>query len=155
MNATQKTAEEQAARCLPLIEEERRAFIKKELGRLEAIIGIEYWDGRTDTSHAFHQVIEEGKEMDTIIDAYELTVEELALLPKLTKRVERIGTVSYLALYPMFPEDKNRLALLAEIHTKLTAGTPCTDDELKALTEGHGSYLDWKTADAVTVIMPD
>ena len=143
----------QAEEYVPLVEEERRAFIKKELGRLEAVIGLDYWDGETGETHHFHQTIEEGKEMDTIVDAYELTVAELAMLPRLTKRVERIGTVSYLAVYPMFPEDKERVALLAAVEGKLTRGEACTPEEARAMTEGHQAYLDWKTADPVTIIM--
>ena len=30
--------------CLPLIEEERQAFIRAEHGRLQAVMGKEYWD---------------------------------------------------------------------------------------------------------------
>jgi len=145
----------QAAGYLSLIEEERQAFIKKDFGRLQAVIGLDYWDKNTGETHFFHQYFEDGKETDTVIDPYELDVSELAMLPDLTKRVERIGTYSYLAFYQMFPEDKKRMKLLADVWSSLKDGCICTDDEVKELVDGHAAYLDWKTEDSFEVIMPD
>ena len=142
----------QAKTCIPLIEEERAAFIKKEHGRLQAVIGIGYWDPETKTEQPFHVEIPEGKEEEFVADPYELDLGELARLTGLVKRVERIGTVSYLAFFQMFPEDKERIALLYSVWFKLKNKKPCAPEEIKALVEGHEKYMAWKLDDGVKVI---
>lgn len=146
---------EQRTEYLPLIEEERKAFIKKEFGRLQTVIGLDYWDSKTGETHYFHKYYEEGKETDTVIDPYELDVTELAMLPTLVKRVERIGTYSYLAFFQMFPEDRNRMALLADIWNSLAGGGNCPAEKIDELVSGHQAYLKWKNKETFKVIRPE
>lgn len=140
--------------CLPLMETERRAFIKTEHGRLQAAVGTDYWDAKTETNCHFHQFIEESKEEETKPDPYDIGLDELARLPHLVKRVERIGTYSYLAFFNMFPQDAERLRLIAGLWRRLTHNCVCTQEELEALFSGHADYLDWKLKDTVVVIAP-
>ncbi|MDO4545118.1 MAG: hypothetical protein Q4C25_03085 [Bacillota bacterium] len=151
-NNAKELLEQQKDAYLPLIEEERRAFIGKEHGRLQALVGTAYWIEETKESRYFHKQIEEGRERDLSVDPYEITIEELAMLPTLEKRVERLGTYSYFPLFQMFPQDISRLTLLAKIQRKLEDGRVCTDEEGKQLTEGHEDYLKRKMQDTVKVI---
>lgn len=139
---------------LPLADEERRTFIKKEHGRLKSVIGIDWWDENNKQTNYFHQRIEEGTEDEHPTNPYDISFEELAALPDLEKRVERIGTYSYMRIFRMFPEDSGRLKFLAGIWKKLTHSEPCTPAEMGKLLGGHDEYLEWKLADAVLVIAP-
>ncbi|MEA4923047.1 MAG: hypothetical protein VB031_06720 [Eubacteriaceae bacterium] len=144
---------EQQEKYLPLIEDERMAFIKKEHGRLRAVIGVEYWDHVTGDSRPFHQYIEEGKETDIVPDPYEITLAELAMLPKMTKKVERIGTYSYLDFFQMMPEDRERIDLLCRIYEALASGCECSKEDACRLEKGHDEYMKCKGTDPVKVIM--
>lgn len=138
--------------CLPLIEMERAAFIKKDHGRLQALIGVEYWERKTGETKYFHQYIEEGTEYDVIPDPYDIPLEELALLPRLEKKVERIGTYSFLPLFQMQTRDRERLELAAKVWHKLTHRIVCAEREIEEVTGGHEAYMEWKLEEAVKVI---
>ena len=141
-----------AEKFLPLIEEERRAFIRAEHGRLLRLIGAEYWRPRGEKAYFFHR----GAEEEALpADPYELSLGELAMLPGLEKRVERLGTYSYLAFFQMFPRDRERLAFLSGLWLRLTKGLGCTEAEAERLTGGHDGYLAWKRGDTVRVIVPE
>ena len=138
---------------MSLIEEERRAFIKAEQGRLQALIGMEYWDPADGGTHLFHGP--HGAEGDDTPapDPYELSLGELAALPRFEKHVERIGTHSSLPLFQMFPRDIERIALLASLEGKLITGGPWSAADTEALVNAHESYVKWKLDDTVKVIM--
>ena len=151
--ADEAVSNAQAELCLPLIEAERQAFIKAEHGRLQAVVGMDYWDAKTEETKYFHMYIEDGREAEVQPDPYDLSLSELASLPDLVKRVERIGTVSYLAFFNIYPRDTQRLKLLDGLQSRLTHCKPCSGAELAELFDGHDAYLDWKLNDPVRVIM--
>lgn len=151
--ALDMTLEEQREWCLPFIEEERRAFIKADYGRLQGAMNSEYWDAASGTYRIFHELPELNEELGEMGDPYELQIEEIFLLTTLEKRIERMGTYSYMALYPVYPEDRERLSLLSGIKTRLDLGRPCSDEEFGALVGRHDDYLRRKADDGVRVIM--
>ncbi|MCQ4637050.1 hypothetical protein NE619_09960 [Anaerovorax odorimutans] len=147
------TIEEQKKVCLPLIEEERKAYIKAEHGRLQGVMNTAYWDSEAGEYVIFHSLPDLNPALDEVGDPYDLTMEEIALLPSLKKRIERVQTYSYLKLYPVFPEERERLTLLGQMKTKLDLGKLCTDEEVEALISGHQRFIHYKLDDAVEVIM--
>lgn len=146
------TIEEQREVCLPLIEEERKAYIKAEHGRLQGIMNTAYWDEDSGEYFVFHPLPDLNPALDEVGDPYDLTIEEIALLPSLKKRIERIQTYSYLSLYPVFPEERERLALLGQMKSKLDLGKLCSDEEIEKLISGHEAFLSYKLDDGVAVI---
>lgn len=151
----EKILREQLALCLPLIEEERQVFIEAEHGRLRAVMGKEYWDPKTREEAVFYGGPEEDMELEyeIIRDPYDITLEDLARLPELEKKVERMGTYSYLAFFNLYPQDKKRLSLLAGMHKKLTHGRICADSEIEELKKGHDVYIGDKAEPQVRVIL--
>ena len=146
----------QITECLPLIELERSAYIRAEFGRLQATMGTEYVDPDTGESRLFHEV--DGIDNDLALegekpgDPYELTLDELIEMPSLTKRIERIGTYSYMPFFHMMPEDLTRLKLLSRMWSKIMHHYPCLESEVQQLKEGHGDFLKSKLEDRVKVI---
>lgn len=147
------TVEEQKKMCLPLIEEERTAYIEAEFGRLQGVMNSEYWDEDSGMYLIFHAIPELNEELGQMGDPYELTVSELAILPTLEKRIERMHTYSYMELYPEFPRDRERLSLLGKMKEKLDLGIGCSDEEIEKLTDGHNDFVRYKKEDGVAVIM--
>ncbi len=144
--------EKTAEKYLTMIDEECRAFIRAEHGRLQRIIGAEYWEPREEKTYYFHC----GAEGDILpADPYELSLDELAALPHFEMRVERLRTYSYLAFFQMYPRDSERLSLLAKLRSRLADGLPCAEEELEELDGGHADYLEWKLGSPVEVIMPE
>lgn len=154
METLNKQWEEQVKEMLPIIEMERCLYIKKEHGRLKAIMGTGYWDENAQTSLNFHgEVGDDLALIDTkTYDPYDITVEELHWITKQVKKVERCGTFSYLNFYNMFPEDQKRIDLLAVCWKKLTHMTTCSEAEKKAVLEGHKAYVDSILNSGVKVI---
>jgi hypothetical protein len=138
--------------CLPLVENERAAFIKAEHGRLTAIMGAQIWDESQGEYQVFHALPAADRDHDGIGDPYELSLAELANLPKLEKRLERLNTYSYVKLFSMFPEDKERLSFLSRIWHKLTHASICASMELRTLFESHDEYLNSKLTAEVTIM---
>ena len=151
--ADETVSRAQAELCLPLIEEERKAFVKAEHGRLQAAVGMDYWDAKTEETKYFHMYIEDGREAEVQPDPYDLSLSELASLPGLVKKVERIGTNSYLAFFNIYPRDTERLKLLDGLLSKLTHSKPCAAGEMKTLLDGHDAFIAWKLDDPVKVIV--
>ena len=139
---------------MPLIEVERQVYIRAEGGRLAAIIGTGYWDKQIDDFEIFHgrkgddlALIEDRKK-----DPYDITIEEMDWITYQYKKIERVGTETYINFFNMMPDDKERIALLARMWNKLTHDTLCTDEEIRALKEGHDAFIDRKLTDPVVVI---
>lgn len=146
--------EEQVHQLLPVIELERCAYISKEHGRLKAIMGTGYWEETSKSYQMFHGNV--GDDLALIDtqphDPFDITIEELYRITKLTKKVERCGTYSYLAFFNMFPNDLKRVELLAVCWKKLTHKTTCNAGEVQAILDGHEAYMKSLHEDDVTVI---
>ena len=144
--------QDQQTVCLPLIEEERRAYIKSQEGRLQGVMNTEYWDEDSGEYLTFHPLPELNPELGETGDPYDLTVEEIALLPSLTKRIERVMTYSFIRLFQMFPEDQSRMELLAELKNKLDLGISCEEEKVEELIRGHLPYLKHLNENKVLII---
>lgn len=144
----------QLPELLPLIEEERCAYIEAEYGRVQAVIGTGYWDDEMGRNDVFHGKM--GDELRLIEarpkDPYDITIEELYWITCQHKHIERVGTDSFLKFFNMMPEDRERIHLLAEMWHKLMHGEPCTSAEIAELKYGHEEFLDRKFEEAVKVI---
>ncbi len=149
----EKLTKKQKEQYLDLIEEERKAYIRADAGRLAGAMNAEYWDEESGKYFIFHPMPELNEELGETGNPYDLKIEELSLLTTLKKRIERMQTYSYMDLYPVFPEDKKRLELLSHIKTKLDLGMTPAEEEIRTLVEGHGPFLQDKTEDLVKVIM--
>ena len=136
---------------LPVIEEEKAAFIRAEYGRLQHIMGAAYNEG--GELHFFHPLPENRRDDDTAYgDPEELTLAELAMLPHLVHVVPRLGTESTVPLIQYFPEDKFRMQLLAGMFDRISIGVPCSETGVRILLNGHGEYINFKTGNEVIVI---
>ncbi len=144
----------QVAHCFPLIESERMAFIQAEKGRLSAIIGTGYWNKEIEDFEIFHG--RKGDELalidDRPHDVYAITIEELLWITTLYKKIERVGTETYTLFFHMMPEEKERITLLSDIWHKLSHGELCTEEEIRALDEGHDAFIEKKLINPVKVI---
>ena len=140
--------------CLPLIEEERQTFIRAEHGRLQAVMGKEYWDREKEAPAFFHGEPTEDAQLESLVerDPYAISLEELVQLSEMEKRVERLGYLQLSGVFHMYPEDKERLRLLFHLYRRLTHGNVCGLPEIKQLEEGHDFYIRQKTESAVRVI---
>lgn len=141
----EKKMEQQIRECLPLIELERSAFIRREYGRLQACMGTDYEDPVTKKQVLFHAIDETNNDIslegEKVGDPYEITLEELTELPILEKRIERLGTVSYMAFFHMMPEDRKRLNLLWKMENRIFHHYPCPDSEVAELKNGHDDFM--------------
>lgn len=136
---------------LPIILEEKEAFIKAEYGRLQSVMGSEYHEG--ETTHVFHPLPEAAQgEERPLGNPQELELAELAMLPHLSRRIPRLGTVSVMPLFQAYPADCFRLALLADVHERILIGMPLTDVQTKTLLNGHAEYMLSKQPQEVVVI---
>ena len=142
----------QKEELLPLIMEEKAAFIKAEYGRLQQIIRAEYSVG--DEQRIFHPLPESQRRGDEQVygDPEELTLEELAMLPHLTHHIPRLGTMTIMPIIRYYPEDIRRLHLLADMYQELMVGRACPDTEVRALLTGHSEYLLFKKGEEVRII---
>lgn len=143
----------QKEKLLPLIMEEKAAFIKAEYGRLQQIMGAEYSVG--DEQRIFHPLPESQRRSgdDRVYgDPEELTLEELAMLPHLTHNIPRLGTMTIMPLIRYYPEEISRLRLLADMYQELMVGRACPDTEVRALLTGHSEYLLFKKGEEVRII---
>lgn len=144
----------QIAHCLPMIENERAAYIKAEYGRLAAIIGTGYWNEAIQDFEIFHG--RKGDELalidDRPHDPYGITIEEMYWITQQYKKIERCGTETYTLFFNMMPEDKERIKLLSDIWFKLTHGELAAEEEINKLDEGHDSFIDGKLTNPVQVI---
>ena len=144
----------QMKEIMPLIEEERAAFIKAEFGRVQAIIGTGYWNKEIDDFEIFHG--RKGDELalidDRKKDPYDITVEELYWCTLQYKKIERVGTETYINFFNMMPDEKKRFELLARMWHKITHDTLCTEAEIKTLKDGHDDFINKKLTDPVEVV---
>ena len=144
----------QFAQLMPLIEEERQAFIMAEGGRLAAVIGTGYWVKEAEDYEIFHG--RKGDELALIEarpkDPYDITTEEIEWITRQYKKIERCGTETYINFFNMMPDDKERITLLAGMWHKLSHDTLCTDAEIKKLVDGHDEFINRKLSDPVKVI---
>ena len=151
--AERKELVDQIIKLMPLIENERAAYIKAEYGRVQAIIGTGYWNKAIDDFEIFH-----GRKGDDLAliddrkkDPFDISVEELYWVTLQYKKIERVGTETFINFFNMMPEDKKRFELLSRCWHKLTHDELCTDDEVKAVVEGHDAFIDGKLTDPVIV----
>lgn len=136
---------------LPLIKEEKKAFVGAEFGRLQQIMGCEYTQG--EEQFVFHPVPGQTDGGERVLgDPAELSLRELAVLPHLTHKVYRLGTVSYMPLIQCYPQDVRRLELLAGAYETLMSGYVCGEHEVKELLNGHSEYMSFKAEGEVRVI---
>lgn len=137
---------------LPIIAEEKEAFISAEFGCLQQIMGVEYTDG--EESKVFHPLPEELKNGENIVygNPRELSLAELAMLPHLTYKINRFGAVSRMPLIQCYPQDIARLELIARMYENLMIGRSCADADAKTLLDGHAEYMDFKDGGKVVVI---
>ena len=144
----------QMTQIMPLIEEERQAFIMAEAGRLAAVIGTGYWCREIDDYEIFHG--RKGDELALIEsrpkDPYDISIEEMEWITRQYKKIERCGTETYINFFNMMPEDKERITLLAGMWHKITHDTLCSEDEIGRLTGGHDAFINRKLSDPVKVI---
>lgn len=136
---------------LPVIMEEKEAFIRAEYGRLQSVMGSEYHEG--ETTHVFHPLPEAAQGEERMLgNPQELELAELAMLPHLNRRIPRLGTVSVMPLFQAYPADSFRLQLLADAHERVMIGMPLTDAQTKTLLNGHAEYMLSKQPQEVVVI---
>lgn len=136
---------------LPLVQEEKEAFIKAEYGRLQSIMGTEYHEG--EQLRIFHPLPEAKKNEERPLgDPNELELAELAMLPHLSKRIPRMGTISIMPLFRAYPADIYRLQLLADLHESMMIGRELSDTQVKQLLGGHAEYMMSKQPQEVIVI---
>ncbi len=142
----------QKEELLPLILEEKSAFVKAEYGRLQQIMGAEYSVG--SELRIFHPLPESKRRGDeqSYGDPEELTLEELAMLPHLTHNIPRLGTMTVMPLIRYYPEDISRMRLLADMYQELMVGRACPDAEVRTLLTGHNEYLLFKKGEEVRII---
>ncbi|HWQ80392.1 MAG TPA: hypothetical protein VN381_16310 [Anaerovoracaceae bacterium] len=133
-----KTWTAQVKVCLPLIEMERNAFISAQYGRLQPIIGTEYWDEKTEK----YKTLGYDGDEQILDDPYELDVVTLHKLSFLRKRLVMLNTYSYAAFFNMFPEDRERLGLLAGLWKRLTRFGQCGPEELEQLFASHEGFME-------------
>lgn len=148
----EKLLELQKKLLLPIIAEEKEAFISAEFGRLQQIMGVEYTDG--DEIKVFHPLPEELKNGENIVygNPRELSLAELAMLPHLMYKINRFGAVSRMPLIQCYPQDIARLELIARMYENLMIGRSCADADAKTLLDGHAEYMDFKDGGRVVVI---
>lgn len=136
----------------PIIETERLCFIQAEYARLQTIMGDEYHVGTE--KHIFHPTTETShSEIAELGDPTELTLKELSILPQLEKRIPRFGTISYMPLFRMTPEDSFRINLLSDIQENLATKTECHLQEIETLLNKHQTYIESKTKHDNVVII--
>ena len=137
---------------IPVIEEEKAAFVRAEYGRLQHIMGAAYNEG--GELHFFHPLPDNQKRDDVTVYGRpeELTLAELAMLPHLVHIVPRLGTESTIPLIQYYPEDKFRMQLLAGMFDRISIGVPCEETDVEILLTGHGEYMNFKSGDQVVVI---
>ena len=137
---------------LKLIEEERLCFIKAEFARLQSVMGDEYHIG--SETHIFHPLPQSSNtDMPALGNPEELSLAELSLLPQLEKCIPRLGTLSYMPLFRMHPNDSARINLLANMQEKIIIGKVCSRQEVETLISGHDDYMKSKTQyDDVVII---
>lgn len=142
----------QKTMLLPVMEEEKAAFIRAEYGRLQHIMGAAYNEG--GELRFFHPLPESEKRDDVTVYGRpeELTLAELAMLPHLVHIVPRLGTESTVPLIQYYPEDKFRMQLLAGLFDRISIGVPCEETDVKILLNGHSEYMSFKSDDHVVVI---
>jgi hypothetical protein len=124
--------------CLPLIELERNAFITAQYGRLEPVIGTEYWDEKTEE----YRTLGYDGNKQILDDPYELDLITLHKLAFLRKRLVMLNTYSYAAFFHMFPEDRDRLGFLSGLWSRITGFGQCSPEELDRLFTGHESFME-------------
>ena len=123
-----------------LVKEERDFYIREEYGKLQAIMGEEYTSG--GETKVFHPLPPVGETEDRPVgNPQELTLTELAILPHLSKDIDRFGAVSRMQLFYASPEDKKRLELLARIKENLLTGADIKEEDIRERTEGHEDFM--------------
>jgi hypothetical protein len=137
----------------PIIERERRAFVAKESGRLQAVMRANWLDEEEGLDKPFHPSSMDLP-ADVAPDPGELALEDLARLPSLTKRVERLGTLSFSPLFQVRPEDRSRLALLDRVRSRLAEGAAADHGDVAELLFGHEAWLRSLTDDGPRIVMP-
>lgn len=134
-----------------LVKEERDFFIRQEYGKLQAIMGEEYTSG--GETKVFHPLPPMGETEDRPVgNPEELTLTELAILPHLSKDINRFGAISRMSLFYASPEDKKRLELLARIEENLLTGADIKAEDIRELIEGHEAFLHSREEREVEVI---
>ena len=123
-----------------LIQEERDFYIRKEYGKLQAVMGEAYTsNGETCVFHPLPAA--EQTEDRPVGDPRELSLTELALLPHLSEEINRFGAISRMSLFYASPEDKKRLELLACVEEMLLTGAKLREPDVQELEEGHEAFL--------------
>lgn len=123
--------------CLPLIEMERNSFVTAQHERINTIIGSEYWDKNTEE---YKTLGYQGTDQ-IVKDPYELDVVTLHKLGFLQKRLVMLNTYSYAVFFNMYPEERDRLGLIASLWKQLTGFKQCGPKELNQLFAGHNDFM--------------
>lgn len=126
--------------CLPLIEMERNSFVSAQYGRLEALIGTEYWVEETDE----YKYLDCYGVEQALKDPYELDIVSLHKVSTLCKRLIMLNTCSWLRIFTIFPEDRERISFLAGLWRRLTGFKHLFPREIKQLFAGHDDFMNRK-----------
>lgn len=123
-----------------LVKEERDYYIRQEYGKLQAIMGEEYTSG--GETKVFHPLAPVGEKEDRPLgNPEELTLTELAMLPHLSKQINRFGAISRMPLFYASPGDKRRLELLARMEENILTGVDSKEEDIHELMNGHEAFL--------------
>jgi hypothetical protein len=116
-----------------IIEEERRGYIGVNYGRIEAVLGRDYWD-----EHVGDYVsIKNESTGELYTNPYEVDIKTLYKLGTSYKRMEMLGTVSITPFFKMPPDDIKRFGFLAGIAEKISSGEEITRQEREELFAGR------------------
>ena len=127
-----------------MIEDEAAAYIAHHWSRLDSVLRVEYFDPETKTYGNMRD--EETGEL--IKEPSRLNVLQLWNMSRYCKRIEMLGTASYMVYFSMYPDDKARIRLIGGIYEKLIRGEVPCDGELTLLSESHERYMEkWKVED--------
>jgi len=139
--------------ALPVIEEERCCYIAAQYGRLEGILGVDYWDADTEEyrvlwNYGKSALINEEKhdaiecQGAPITDPYELDIETLHHLGYFQKRLVMLGTYSFTPFYSMTESDRERFDVLAAVAGKLSHHVAAKAADFAKLLDGHDAFMD-------------
>jgi len=139
--------------ALSLIEEERCCYIAAQYGRLEGVLGVDYWDADAEEyrvlwNYGKSALINEEKhdaiecQGAPITDPYELDVETLHHLGYFQKRLVMLGTYSFTPFFSMTESDRERFDVLAAVAGKLSHHVAAKASDFAKLLDGHDAFMD-------------
>lgn len=143
----------QIRKCLPLIEIERCSYISAHYGRIESVLGVDYWNPDVEEYRvlwkydASAMIDNEHHDEIKCIGApiqnpYEIDIDTLNKMGYFEKKLEMLGTTSYTPFFSMLGENRERIGLLADSWKRLTRHKLCDSILLERLFEGHYRFID-------------